>query len=90
MTMKPLGPAKRHYWLLQDMAKATKIDLVRAFDRGVIDNADWATLVTACRGCDWAGGCQRWLQNGDGAEVPPKPCRNRARLAALKIEQELA
>lgn len=88
--MKPLGPVRRHYWLLQDMARTTGVDLAAALERGTIEKADWAGMVRACRECDWDKGCRRWLRGGPEVDVAPRDCRNRTRLAALRIEQELA
>ena len=82
---QPLGDETEHYWLVQRMAKATGVDLVRATDAGLLSQDDWAGIVTRCRGCQWADGCAHWL----GAPVEeeralPNPCLNRKRLAALK------
>lgn len=87
--MKPLGEQRRHFWLLQRMARKTGVDLVRAFDGAAMSGADWAETVRNCRTCDWTEGCEVWLRGGEAAQVPPKPCRNRARLAVLKVEQEV-
>ncbi|WP_101067776.1 DUF6455 family protein [Roseovarius salinarum] len=85
--LKPLGPPRRHYWLLKRMARATGTDLVRARHAGSLDGPDWAEMVQRCRGCGWAGGCARWLRAEPHREVPPHGCANRARLARLKIDQ---
>ena len=87
--MTPLGDPRRHYWLVQGMAKATGVDLVRAVEEGRLTLADWADTVQSCRACAWTEGCDHWLKQGTPAAVPPKPCRNRARLASLRLEQEL-
>ncbi|SNT18938.1 DUF6455 family protein [Antarctobacter heliothermus] len=82
---QPLGNATDHYWLVQRMAKATGVDLVRAVDVGLLSQVDWAGLVTRCRGCTWAEGCGHWLDApGDDIRALPTPCVNRKRLAALK------
>jgi hypothetical protein len=88
--MAPLGAPRRHYWLVQGMARATGVDLVRAFDEGRLAPADWAETVERCRACGWADGCRKWLAAGATASVPPAPCRNRARFALLRADQELA
>jgi len=88
--MHPLGDKGRHYWLLQDMARATDVDLVGAFRDGRITSRDWAEMIDLCRACDWGDGCQTWLQAGKAPRPIPRHCRNSARLAQLKCEQELA
>ena len=48
--MKPLGPVRRHYWLLQDMAQATGVDLSAAVENGTLDLALAYRLVEGSRG----------------------------------------
>ncbi|WP_306153831.1 DUF6455 family protein [Roseovarius sp. MMSF_3281] len=86
----PLGPPRRHYWLVQGMARATGLDLVAAVRDGRLGLHDWADIVHNCRACAWADGCDQWLAGAPHVAAPPRPCRNRAALAALKIEQELS
>jgi hypothetical protein len=50
-------------------------------------------MVTRCRGCAWAEGCEDWLNEVDQtADAPPVPCLNRTRMvemkAALALEPE--
>ena len=82
---QPLGDENDHYWLVQRMAKATGVDLVRAVQEGHLSQAGWAGIVTRCRGCTWADGCGHWL-NAPVDETRPLPdtCINRKRLAELK------
>lgn len=74
---RPLGDENRHYWLAVAMAKATGADLQTALEDGRISHQDWADLVTRCRSCTWAEGCDCWLakQKGVGADAPD-PCVN--------------
>lgn len=89
--MTHLGDSRRHYWLVKGMARATGVDLVDAFEQGRLDNGDWDGMVRACRRCSWADGCEVWQARGERAvSTAPKPCRNRARLALLRLEEELA
>jgi len=88
--MTPLGDPRRHYWLIKGMACATGTDVVHAFGEGRLDNADWAAMVRDCRRCGWAENCADWLARGGAACVAPAPCRNRRRLAVLRVEEELA
>lgn len=84
-----LGEEIEHYWLVQRMAKATGVDLVQAMDAGVLAQDGWAEIVTRCRGCQWAEGCGRWLdQPVDEERGLPTPCRNRRRLAEIKEQLE--
>jgi len=87
--MKPLGDPKKHFWLVQGMARATGVDLVQAADQGRLTQADWAQTVQTCRTCTWVDGCKAWLTTAAHVDVPPQPCRNRAQLAMLRLEQEL-
>jgi len=74
---RPLGDENRHYWLAVAMAKATGTDLQAALDEGRLSHADWAALVTRCRGCDWAKGCECWLAKQEpGAAGVPATCVN--------------
>ncbi|KUF10214.1 DUF6455 family protein [Pseudoponticoccus marisrubri] len=80
-----LGPETDHYWLVQRMAKATGVDLVRAWDAGMLSSEDWAGVVTRCRGCTWTEGCGRWLDAAEGEPRGlPTPCVNRERLQRIK------
>ena len=92
--MVRLGNRHRHYWLLQRMARQTGVDLAAASAAGRLNAQEWAAMVTACRGCDWSRGCEAWLRRGSRREgatpaVAPEPCRNRRRLALLRLEEEL-
>ena len=87
--MKPLGDAKRHYWLVQRMAGLSEVDLVRAKVAGDMSQQDWAGIVENCRGCDWVKGCERYLDRGQASETPPENCLNRLFLTSLKAIEEL-
>ncbi len=87
-----LGPELDHYWLVQRMAKTTGVDLVKAWDAGLLTSEDWAGLVHRCGGCAWTGGCDRFLDDRARSETPdlPAPCLNRSRFAEIKAQlQEL-
>jgi len=88
--MAPLGDPCRHYWLVQDMARAVGADLVGAFESGRLTTARWAEMVRACRGCARSDSCRGWPKDGQGAAViPPEWCRNRDRLLSLRLQEEL-
>lgn len=88
--MQPIGDQCHHYWLLQDMAHATDVDLIGAFRDGRITSHEWAEMVELCRACDWGDRCQSWLQAAKAPRLIPRDCGNSARLAHLKCEQESA
>ncbi|MHA7889367.1 DUF6455 family protein [Roseicyclus sp.] len=74
---RPLGDAKRHYWLALGMAQATGAELQRALETGVITHADWAQAVQRCRGCGWAEGCACWMAAQEtGKAAVPAACPN--------------
>ena len=84
-TNQPLGDEKEHYWLVQRMAQANGTDLVAAVDAGLLTQADWAGMVQRCRGCQWAEGCQRWLDRPvDALRETPEACVNHAWFAELQ------
>lgn len=83
--IRPLGPEIEHYWLVQRMAKQTGVDLVAAMQAGIIDQTQWAGIVTHCRSCDWAEGCHQWLDTAEAEDTElPKPCVNRDTLAGIQ------
>lgn len=85
----PLGNATRHYWLISQMAKLTQADIVRAMEQAALTQADWAEMITKCRGCTWSDGCEQWLQGRDRPVASaPEPCLNRERFEALKTVLE--
>jgi len=87
--MKPLGDARRHFWLAQRMARNGGLDLAGAKARGDLDQESWARMVQRCRGCDWTTGCERFLAFGQGVETLPVNCRNRRQFRALKVVEEM-
>ncbi|MGP6089875.1 DUF6455 family protein [Antarctobacter jejuensis] len=84
-----LGDENEHYWLVQRMARATGVDLVKAAETGELTQEGWAGIVHQCRTCQWGEGCQRWLSEPVDETRPfPDGCINRKRLADLKVTQE--
>lgn len=80
-----LGPATDHYWLVQRMAKATGVDIVHASNAGLMNQDEWAEVVTTCRACVWAEGCARWLDLQEDAIQPtPETCLNRQKMQAMR------
>lgn len=87
---QPLGDTTAHYWLVQRMAKAVGVDLVRARTLGLLPQDDWAGMVHRCRGCDWADGCPHWMDQACGTAPAPSRCVNRDRFEDLKTKLQEA
>ena len=89
----PLGDAREHLILIRRMARATGADPQAAAADDRLGQEDWADAVTRCRGCDWVGGCRRWLDardredGGHGVATPPEGCANRTLMAALRLPE---
>lgn len=88
--MKPLGDTRSHFWRIQRMAQVTETDLSAAMAQAELSSAEWAEMVEACRGCDWAEGCERWLaaHSAESEAMPPRTCRNRDRFERLRAALE--
>lgn len=87
----PLGDENAHYWLVQRMARATCTDLVAARSENRLTEQSWADMVQHCRGCQWACGCQDWLEKLDpvGRDTP-KTCANYETFETLRQGQKEA
>jgi hypothetical protein len=86
--LRPLGDAGTHHWRVRRMARATGVDLAGAFHEGALKQAEWAAMITRCRGCRWTEGCGRWLDRPEDAlRDAPDGCENRGALHALRAEQ---
>jgi len=83
--MKPLGNAREHFWLMTGMAKALDVDLGAAMAEGRLSRADYAAMVTACRGCTGAGACRKVLDAVESLPEAPGYCVNRETLPALAL-----
>ncbi|MFW2588558.1 DUF6455 family protein [Sagittula sp. SSi028] len=84
----PLGPVRRHFWLIQRMAKACGIDLTDATRSGALSQQTWAGMVTRCRGCRWAAECDTWLAQSNDVQAVPAPCVNKSALDVLRGRQD--
>ncbi|KPP83331.1 MAG: hypothetical protein HLUCCO07_12710 [Rhodobacteraceae bacterium HLUCCO07] len=84
--MKPLGDMRRHFWMVQKMARAQGLDLAGAMARGDLDQAEWAGIVKRCQSCDGAAHCARLLA-GDGPGELPGYCCNREPFRILLADQ---
>ena len=79
--MTPLGDVSTHLNLVRRMALATGTDLAEAMLEGDLSSADWAQMVTNCRGCACPEACKERLsaiEAGDAAAETPDYCANRA------------
>jgi Family of unknown function (DUF6455) len=92
--MQSIGNLMDHVQLVARMARATRTDLVAAFDAGSLSQQDWADMVQTCRHCGWAARCSDWLDENDRIDCAPETCPNRDRFewlkdraAVLKIKQ---
>lgn len=74
---KALGDKIEHMWLVQRMAKTVGVDLAAAMETGTLSSDDWSKLVSRCRGCAWADGCNEWLdEQFTVVESAPGECIN--------------
>lgn len=80
--MQTLGDPRAHFWRVIKMAKACEVDLSTALDEGQINVADWADMITGCRGCTGAGKCDRLLR--EHVARAPAYCVNRETFAELR------
>lgn len=88
--MKPMGDVNFHYWLTLGMAKAVGVNLTDALHKGRISRAQYADIVTRCRGCEWGGDCTNWLAKQSClAEEVPKTCANHETFKALRAGASL-
>jgi hypothetical protein len=83
---RKLGDESEHLILLRRMAAETGADTVTAFEDGELTSEDWAAALARCRGCDWVGGCRRWLDTpAERPRAVPRPCANAPLLAELRL-----
>ena len=83
--MPQLGRIMPHFHLVQRMAQAIGADVVAAHRNGRLEQQDWAQMIHACRGCEWAHACTDWLHKNENVEKAPVACPNRAMFAAIKV-----
>jgi len=76
-TLIHLGDPNRAFWLTRSVARAIGVNLSDAMRDGDLAAVDYSTMVTRCRMCPHAQGCEEWLaRNGAGAERAPEHCVN--------------
>lgn len=78
------GNIDLHFWITRAMARRLGVNLSEAMHDGLLTQADFAEMITRCRGCDKAQGCLEALSERDGPAVGlPDWCRNTAVLTEL-------
>ena len=82
--MQTLGNARDHFWRVIKMAKANRVDMSDALDRGTISEGDYADMITRCRSCGQVGKCDRLLADMPKLDAAPSYCENAATFARLK------
>lgn len=82
--MQTLGNARDHFWRVIKMAKANRVDMSDALDRGAISESDYADMITRCRSCGQVGKCDRLLADMPKLDAAPGYCENAATFARLK------
>ncbi|MCK0095493.1 DUF6455 family protein [Yoonia sp. F2084L] len=82
--MQTLGDPREHFWRVIKMAKACEVDLSTALDDGQINVADWADMITGCRGCTEVDRCDRLMRQEEHVARAPEYCVNRETFAELR------
>ncbi len=71
------GNIDLHFWITRGMARRMGVNLTEAMHDGFLTQADFATMITRCRGCDGAQGCMAFLADHAGQSgSAPDWCRN--------------
>ncbi len=77
MDRTSLGEIEKHFWLTRSVAQSLGISLTEAMAEGKLTPADYAQMVTRCRGAICDERCQIWLAAQQGmAEKAPDFCAN--------------
>lgn len=82
--MQTLGDARAHFWRVIKMAKACEVDLSTALDEDKINIAEYADMITHCRGCEEVGKCDRLLAKQAHVDEAPGYCVNREVFVELR------
>jgi len=79
------GNIDLHFWITRGVARRLGVNLSEAMHDGLISQADFAEMITRCRGCDKAEGCLVAISERGGVSgAVPDWCRNAAILSELK------
>jgi len=80
-----LGDPARNFWMTRSVARVMGQNLSEEMHTGRLEPAQYAQMVTCCRGCALVEACEGWLGSQTGiASLPPPGCRNAALLSQLK------
>lgn len=74
---------KGYFGLMERMAAALGMDILRDAEALGLSEADIERLMQRCAGCWEPQDCRRLLRLPDGAPLPPKYCTNRKLLRFL-------
>lgn len=79
---RPLAPAAHALQCTRAMAQAMSVDLSELLHLGGLSAAEYAEMITRCRGCAQPQACTAWLRakerGEDGGPLsPPMHCENR-------------
>lgn len=81
----PSGELDRHLFLTRAMARRHGVSLSEAMHQGILDRADFATIVDLCRDCPGApADCHDFVEDDDQATAAPDWCANKAVLEGLR------
>lgn len=71
------GNIDLHFWITRGMARRMGVNLTEAMHDGFLTQADFATMITRCRGCEGADGCMAFLSaHASERGSAPDWCKN--------------
>lgn len=78
------GNVDLHFWITRGMARRMGVNLTEAMHDGALTQADFAAMITSCRGCSGAQGCLAFLsEHPEQVGAAPDWCRIGAVLREL-------
>ncbi|WP_425039986.1 DUF6455 family protein [Primorskyibacter sp. S187A] len=84
--MAQLGDPTLHFYMTRGMARMIGVNLGDALRDGRLKPADYANMVTRCRGCPHASSCQDIMAQNTNLASPPEQCPNRLQLRQLRLQ----
>ncbi|WP_275806792.1 DUF6455 family protein [Pseudothioclava nitratireducens] len=79
------GNIDLHFWLTRGLARRLGVNITESIHHGFLTQADFADLITRCRGCSRAQGCMAFLSENDGPLASaPDWCPNAPILGELR------
>lgn len=71
------GNVDLHFWITRGMARRMGVNLTEAMHDGLLTQADFAAMITRCRGCTGAEGCMAYLSDKSASPgSTPDWCKN--------------